>query len=153
MSYLAIDPGVKAVGLALRLDGRPNGLIGTAHHPIGSFDLRDSILRAHHIGCTHAVIEQANGFGQNVKAAFGLCEARGRLIEACERTGLVVIRLHVATWQAGMLGKDRKGRTKELSIMSAKSLGVEIDNDNEADAVNMLVYAELNDLAELEDEK
>ena len=148
MKYLAIDPGVKAVGLAWRTAdwGGVRPILVNCYQ-IGSTELREVLLHAHRSGCTHAVIEQPIGYG-SVRAAFKLCEARGRLVEACERTGLIVVGLHVSTWQAAMLGKDRKGRTKELSIMSAKSLGVDTDDDNEADAVNILVYAELNELGE-----
>lgn len=145
--YLAIDPAVKACGLAWRTGRNKPILVDTwsvnqIHNALSA--IKHDLLKVP----THAVIEQANGYG-NIKAAFALAEARGRIIEACERAGLTVIRVHVATWQSAMLRKSsKKGDSKERSIESAKSLGVVTDDHNIADAVNMLVYAELNRLGE-----
>lgn len=145
--YLAIDPGVKACGLAWRT-GRYMPILVNNCNVRGLYetlsDIKHDLLKVP----THAVIEQANGYG-NIKAAFALAEARGCIIEACERAGMTIIRVHVATWQSAMLAKSsKKGDSKERSIQSAKSIGVDTDDHNVADAVNMLVYAELNRLGE-----
>lgn len=148
MRYLAIDPGVKACGLAWR--GRDKAIYAFSDGD-GAFSFIRGIKGGTN-ACnpTHAVIEQTNGYAGSLKAAFALAEVRGRLIEACKQAGLEVVRVNVSTWQADMLGKTRKGRTKEASIESARSLGMDTDDHNVADAVNILVYSELNKLGEPE---
>ena len=75
------------------------------------------------------------------KQSIGLAEARRRLEDAALRQGLTVHRLPVTMWQAGMLGKKRKGKCKEISKQVASELvGREVIDDNEADAINMYFF-------------
>lgn len=141
--FLAIDPGVKACGMAWRYDEKEI-FTDTCRADSFRFFYRNSALRK---SWEFAVLEIANGYGPNIKAAFALAEARGRIIEACESAGLTVIRVNVATWQSAVLAKQKvKGDSKKRSLEAARSVGVETDDHNIADAVNILIYSELNEL-------
>ena len=91
------------------------------------------------------------GFTRFYKQADGLAHARRRLCDAALREGMRVFFLPVTTWQAGMLGKKRKGICKERSCMVASDIMTELNgtpttitDDNEADAICIWEYSRRN---------
>lgn len=108
----------------------------------------DILAFAKEHGVTHVILEQpvpmrGGKNGNHATTQITMGRSMGRWEEACEMAGLIVVPVWVASWQAAMLttgGRKMDNTNKAASKLIARSLGANVTNGDEADAVCLCAY-------------
>lgn len=105
--------------------------------------LLDVLCKAIADGVTEAVVEDVYYLG-NWERSKGLAEAQGRIFSACEQVQLPYVRVDPKEWKSLMLPRVAHERKKQkaASILEAHKQGAKVADDNQADAVMLVVWRE-----------
>ena len=139
-SCIGLDVATKT-GLAFKLDG-------VWHTYQGDTDTIRVLLQRHAKHHTHAVIE--DGFvGFNNASSLKLATLRGQVEEMCLGHGLEIQFVMPSVWQVAILTisgytPKRRKDIKHASIFCAKALGADPANHDEADAVCIAEWGNVN---------
>ena len=134
--YVAFDAAHKC-GMATRADKIYSCTFDASDHA----EVSASVAIAQ--GKKVAVIEDCY-LGKNVATMKSLAVIQGRLTQACESVGMRVVTVPASTWQAAYGITGSRTERKRGAMRVAKMIGGDPKNQDEADAICLLDYAECN---------
>lgn len=139
--WVGIDPSATATGMAANI-----GVWNHYKYPIEKWSFIQSNLRIwkRHWDATHLMIE-GQFVGLNPRNALLLATIKGRIVQMAVELGYEVQEVEPKKWQKEILGVPGNAKTAErkaASIAYVKTLGVDTEDDNIADAICIALYAE-----------
>ncbi len=143
--WVGIDPSATATGMAI-LQG-PNGCEYMSSPIENWIDMQEHLsfwYQYQYYTATHLMIE-GQFVGPNPKNALLLATIKGRIVQMAVELGYEIQEVGPKTWQKKILGVPGNAKTAErkaASIAHVKTLGVDTDDDNIADAICIAQYAE-----------
>lgn len=138
MRVLALDPG-RRCGYAWRT---PAGAwrVGTVHLD----DLLGILTEACDDGCNVVAVEDIY-LGPSVATFKALAVTQGRIMALCTGIGLTVQTVAPITWKSAMLRVNgfmprTRPEQKRAAVWTARALGADVTDDNQADACCLCEY-------------